>query len=306
MKVSVVMCTYNGEKYITEQLDSLKNQTRRIDEVIICDDCSADKTANIIRNYINKNNLKDRWYFYENTKNKGYADNFHAALMMTTGDIIFLCDQDDVWHLKKIEYMISMFKNDMSVLYSEHHDFKCADQRSDNRIYDIEKIRIKKIDFDSDSMYLQAPGCAMVVSRQFLLDANPYWYSGFAHDEFIWKIALCIGNIYCCNLNLVERRIHDLNTSNKKMRSKQSRREYIYSLQKSYEAMEKAIRPNDNELQLKTNLISHNLESCKLRLQMIETKKMRNLVVLFLKYRDTVKTWKSFLADAFYGLGAGK
>lgn len=54
MKVSVALCTYNGEKYIVEQLDSILNQTKPVDEIVICDDISTDETQNIINQYCNK------------------------------------------------------------------------------------------------------------------------------------------------------------------------------------------------------------------------------------------------------------
>ena len=61
MTVSVVMSSYNGEKYIREQLESLLMQTRKIDEVIIADDCSSDNTVAIVEDFIRKNNLKSNW-----------------------------------------------------------------------------------------------------------------------------------------------------------------------------------------------------------------------------------------------------
>ena len=71
MKLSVVISTYNGEDYIERQLDSIKNQTRPADEVLIIDDCSTDNTVNIIRRYIEKNDLCS-WKFEVNNQNKGW------------------------------------------------------------------------------------------------------------------------------------------------------------------------------------------------------------------------------------------
>ena len=87
--ISLVMATYNGEKYLYEQLDSIRCQTMPPDEVIICDDCSKDSTVNMIQKYIDKYQLK-HWNVYENEKNKGYSKNFSDALKLAKGDIIFL------------------------------------------------------------------------------------------------------------------------------------------------------------------------------------------------------------------------
>lgn len=74
-KISVVMTTYNGQKYLLEQLESLRNQTFKIDEVIIMDDCSQDETPNLIRKYIADNDLKG-WKLIENQTNQGWKKKF--------------------------------------------------------------------------------------------------------------------------------------------------------------------------------------------------------------------------------------
>ena len=74
-KISVVMTTYNGKKYLLEQLESLRNQTLKIDEVIIMDDWSKDETPELIRKYIIDNNLSG-WKLIENQTNQGWKKNF--------------------------------------------------------------------------------------------------------------------------------------------------------------------------------------------------------------------------------------
>lgn len=88
MKTSVVISTYNGEKYILEQLDSIRTQTLTVDEVLIFDDRSHDNTVELCRDFINKFNLEN-WKVLNNEKNKGFVKNFIDGLYETTGDIIF-------------------------------------------------------------------------------------------------------------------------------------------------------------------------------------------------------------------------
>ena len=122
MKISVVMATYNGEQYITEQLDTIRNQTKKIDELIICDDRSSDKTVSIVKDYICKYGLDDRWSICVNEENLGYANNFHKATMLATGDLIFFSDQDDLWREDKVEIMTDIMENhvDCQVLSSDY------------------------------------------------------------------------------------------------------------------------------------------------------------------------------------------
>ncbi len=101
MKVSVAFCTYNGEKHLAEQLDSILGQSIHVDEIIICDDGSTDNTLIIIQEYGNK--YPEVFKIFSNEKNIGYTKNFEKAIGICTGDLIFLCDQDDIWKLNKVE-----------------------------------------------------------------------------------------------------------------------------------------------------------------------------------------------------------
>lgn len=106
--VSVAMATYNGEKYLEEQLDSILNQTYKNIEVIICDDCSTDKTREIITKYADSDK---RIKYCFNEENLGYSKNFQKAVSLCTGDYIALSDQDDIWNLNKIEISLNNIKN---------------------------------------------------------------------------------------------------------------------------------------------------------------------------------------------------
>jgi len=113
--VSIAMTTYNGSKYVVEQLESLKNQTFPAQEVLIFDDGSTDDTPLIVQGFIKENNLAN-WTFRVNDKNIGFKENFYQAIKSTTGDIIFLCDQDDVWHRDKIETMVRVFEDNANIM----------------------------------------------------------------------------------------------------------------------------------------------------------------------------------------------
>lgn len=109
MTVSVCMGVYNGARYITEQLYSILHQTRQPDEVIICDDVSTDDTVEIVQAFIRDNGLEATWKLYCNQENKGYPSNFFYACGLCTKEIVFLADQDDIWHEEKIARMCEVF-----------------------------------------------------------------------------------------------------------------------------------------------------------------------------------------------------
>jgi glycosyltransferase involved in cell wall biosynthesis len=107
MKLSIAMCTYNGARYLREQLDSIKVQSRLPDEMVICDDCSSDDTQQILAEFSDRAPFPVR--LSANKQNLGTTKNFEKAITLCQGDVIFLADQDDVWHPAKLERMEAIF-----------------------------------------------------------------------------------------------------------------------------------------------------------------------------------------------------
>ena len=108
MSVSIALCTYNGEKFIREQIESYLTQTVLPDEIIVCDDGSSDDTVSIVRQYLEANE-GIKWRLIQNEKTLGTNKNFEKAVGFCSGDFIFFSDQDDIWRNEKIEQTISFF-----------------------------------------------------------------------------------------------------------------------------------------------------------------------------------------------------
>ena len=197
------MATYNGEKYLQEQLDSFLNQTVLPNELIVVDDCSTDNTVAILNSF--KINAPFEVNIYINEKNiggsmyNGYAQNFSKAIEKCSGDYIFFSDQDDVWFKEKIETHINIYKNKPEVKY----------------IYNV----AKRVSSDLSSMiseeasdycrYLKKPifGCCHSGKRDFL---KKYWPipKQVAHD---WWYVACTeleNNFYFCHQTLQLYRTH--------------------------------------------------------------------------------------------------
>lgn len=113
LTASIAMCTYNGERYLQAQLQSILDQTRHPNELIICDDASRDSTLGIIETFAITAPFKV--HIQKNVKNLGYVKNFEQAISLCTQDIVFLCDQDDVWVATKISEVLSRFEADPDV-----------------------------------------------------------------------------------------------------------------------------------------------------------------------------------------------
>lgn len=101
LKISVALCTYNGERFLPQQLSSIRQQSTLPEEVVACDDGSTDRTVAILREFAASVLFPVR--IFENQKNLGYAANFEQAIRTCEGDLIALSDQDDIWHPHRLE-----------------------------------------------------------------------------------------------------------------------------------------------------------------------------------------------------------
>jgi glycosyltransferase involved in cell wall biosynthesis len=105
LKISVAMATYNGERFIAEQLSSLAAQTQLPDELVVSDDCSQDRTLERVREFAARAPFPVR--ILRNDRSRGVLGNFDHVIAASTGDIIFPCDQDDLWLPQKLAEMTS-------------------------------------------------------------------------------------------------------------------------------------------------------------------------------------------------------
>jgi glycosyltransferase involved in cell wall biosynthesis len=98
--LSVAMCTYNGGRFVGPQLQSIANQSRLPDELIVCDDGSMDQTPDVVESFASSAGFPVR--LHRNERNLGSTRNFEQCIAMCAGRIIALCDQDDLWHPQKL------------------------------------------------------------------------------------------------------------------------------------------------------------------------------------------------------------
>jgi glycosyltransferase involved in cell wall biosynthesis len=115
-RLSVVLCTYNGEAFLAAQLDSLLAQTRLPDEIVVSDDASTDGTWDMLQAFARRAaRLGVAVRASRHERNRGFVQNFSEALQHAGGDLVFLCDQDDEWLPEKIALMAGRFREDPSL-----------------------------------------------------------------------------------------------------------------------------------------------------------------------------------------------
>lgn len=252
--ISVAMATYNGEKFIEKQLESFLNQTLLPDEVIICDDRSTDSTVEIIRAFIRKNDLGNKWHIYINNKRLGYIANFVKAIGLTKGEIIFLADQDDVFYKEKFEYMCEFFqKNTDCIVLNAEYEYidKNGEIKKDLRsITKGKRKNKKKLGFKEIIFESRFPGFSMAIKdviRNRIKEIDLTFCYG--HDQLLLLLGLELDGVYEINKILSGYRIHSANTTggekvfnnyNIESRIDQKKNEL-----KEYEKLEKLISRNN-------------------------------------------------------------
>lgn len=213
--ISVAMTTYNGEKYIKKQLDSILSQTVPVDEIIICDDCSTDKTREIIQQY---NNSKIKLIC--NDTNLGYVENFYQAIGFTKGDYIFLADQDDVWEEDKVEKMLQIMKS--RKCFALCSNFQLIDENDkiidDRSIFQMDpflskvKNKLTRISFSRLIFGNIVQGCTYCFTQDVKECYLRIHNKTVVHDYQIMLIASLLGDVYFLNDSLISYRIHALNS----------------------------------------------------------------------------------------------
>lgn len=211
--VAILLATYNGEKYLTKQLDSIINQTYNNWIIYVHDDGSKDKTVDIINKYINKFPRKIK--YIEGKPTGGAKDNFMYLMSKAKEDYIMFCDQDDVWLNNKIEVTLNEMKRvetkkETSILVFS--DLKVVDKDLNVISDSLEKyqsLNYKKVDYASLLMQNQITGCTVMINKALLDKALVKDTKDIImHDWWCALIAAKFGIISCINKQLTLYRQH--------------------------------------------------------------------------------------------------
>lgn len=311
IKYSVAMATYNGEKYIEEQLDSIRQQTVEVDEVIICDDRSTDNTAGIISSYIEKYGLGKKWQLFINAENKGYAGNFIGAVRETHGEFVFFADQDDVWVENRIEKMGEALDDDQNILLlgSEFTPFSVTDDAPSVPAWELKKFKgdgsVEKLTFDAANIFIGAQGCTMGMRKSFLRKIDTYWYPGWAHDEYVWKLALCLDGLYFLHMPTLNRRLHSNNVTLHKEHENSKRVKYLEELLNSHQVTLRFAIDNDLSKD-RIKLLKKNIKATKLRLKVVKEGKWFYTFILLFGYGNCYHKMRAIPVELMMSLRARK
>ena len=183
-KISVALATFNGGAYLQDQLASIASQTLKPNELVVSDDCSTDNTLEILQRFSASASFDV--IISVNNRTHGYSSNFNRALMKTTGDIVFLCDQDDVWFPEKIKRITELAATDENTaVFMNDAAFTDAHLR-DTGLTKLGQINSAGLGESSFVM-----GCCAAIRRCFLDFCLPIPDGFPAHDN--WLVGIAIG-----------------------------------------------------------------------------------------------------------------
>ncbi len=209
-RISVALCTYNGARFIAQQLESIQKQTLPVDEVIVVDDGSSDATTQIVAQSSLPISL------LKNAARLGVTKNFENAISHCTGDIIFLCDQDDRWMPDKVQTLVKqlqmesvglVFSNaqvvreDLSPLNYRMWDSVWFDAQEQQRVASGQALPVLL-------RHAVAAGSTLAFKSKYLPLLLPIPNLPHSHDIWITLLLGCIGRIKPIDLDLIEYRLH--------------------------------------------------------------------------------------------------
>lgn len=208
--VSIALCTYNGEKYIGWQLDSILCQTYEHLEIVIVDDCSTDDTFNIISAYAaNDRRIK----CFKNEINLGFNKNFERAIELTTGQFIALSDQDDVWMPIKIELLLNNIADNWLVFSNSSYINEFNEVIAGNL---LNKYNPALHGYKGMLLANFITGHTVLFKRQFVKYFLPVPQQGF-YDWWIAFVALYHQKITFVDEALTQYRVHKASVMQKRL-----------------------------------------------------------------------------------------
>jgi glycosyltransferase involved in cell wall biosynthesis len=224
--VSIALCTYNGAKYLADQLDTLVHQTYKAIEIVVVDDCSTDATIQILNDHAAR---YPQITVYKNESNLGFTGNFEKAVKLCKGEFIALCDQDDLWDLQKIELQVDAIKDNVFV----YHDSEFIHEDGspmNKKVSDIMNL-YRGGEPEVFLFFNCVSGHSILMKKELLAGALPLKQSYF-HDWWLAYVATNIGTIDFIPQCLVKYRQHDSSDTNILRRQRKNDKHKLSSVQK--------------------------------------------------------------------------
>ena len=209
--ISVAIATYNGGKFLNEQLISIINQTHKPKEIIIIDDFSTDNTVQIIEKFITDFPFIQ---LFINDENKGPVKTFEIAISKCCSNYIALCDQDDIWEIDKLEVSFKELKiiedvNKPSMIFTDLKMMDSKGKLTGQTFWETQGLNPGKMDFYSTLFSNSVTGCATIFNKKMKDELVDIPVGIEMHDYWMALIALGIGKLKPLYIPTVKYRRHE-------------------------------------------------------------------------------------------------
>lgn len=311
MTIGIAVALYNGMRFLEEQLDTLRLQSRPADKVVLCDDGSKDGTPDFVRSYIEKHQLQDTWQFEQNPENLGYIRNFYKAMSLCGTDLIFLSDQDDIWQQDKLEKMTEVMEKNpqINLLSCRYGIINAAGEIQQSVVEEAAREDEQLLDISVRDI-MQAyrwPGMIMVLRNDFFKALLPM-IDGckVAHDFMFCMCAADTGSFCEYGYLGAYHRRHDNNTAREehrvwKLLNLERKLSEIGATKRLWQNFLAADLPIQEDTR---QLLSRRLDALLAREQALANKSLKQIVAVYRNDPEHLLRAKSLICDlwlVFFG-----
>ncbi|MCR4743597.1 MAG: glycosyltransferase [Lachnospiraceae bacterium] len=318
MKTVVCMATYNGIKYIREQLESIRLQTISPDKVIIRDDASDDGTVDFIEKYIKDNGLANKWSLVKGEKNIGWKANFGEVLRIVMDEydaektdrfrrgminddpemLILLSDQDDIWLEDRVEQTIKIFhKNENMELLVGSFDF--IDEKGNKTEFSKNTGIVLRQHFDGKFIHTAMPGAVYAVKPELLSDTKNYWRPELPHDAQLWIFAKMRHSLFTYDRAIISYRRHGETATGRGLTTEKSK---LKDLSQEKEEIKLAMEYNKKSSilsRLETEILLR-VEKYTLARERLLKRKSFPAAIQAMQYIDNYRSFRTFMGDIYF------
>ena len=227
--------------------------------------------------------------------------------MLTTGDIILFCDQDDIWTENRLQKMTNIMekKSEINLLCSNLEPFY---YEKDTRKWSEKDLKAMKNDESLESceltpeyFHLKRSGCTMCIRRSFLEKIMPYWTANWPHDDFVWKMAVVSSSCAILHIISLKRRMHSNNATVIRVRTRAWRIKQLHEYELQYDSLMK-FAENYKLNEEKHSIINRNINSVRIRIKVVEKRYFWEWLILYFKYSDCYPRKKGMYLDLYMSI----
>lgn len=217
--ISVALCTHNGEPFIGHQIASILDQTVSVDEIVLSDDASSDRTVEIVEQAVSKHQdvhgVAPQLVVFRNNPALGVSKNFEQALAATTGEIIALSDQDDVWHRDRVERLVRVFdRSETLLVFGNARQVDAGGYYLGHDLFEALALSARERSLVEEGLAFEqflrrnlATGATVMFRQSLLTEALPI-PQGWLHDEWLAVVAAALEGVRLYDECLTDYRQH--------------------------------------------------------------------------------------------------